>query len=44
MNLKYDYVVNVIITKYNFSQCYVYNQNLLLNFSFFFYVNTDFTN
>ena len=44
MNLKYNYVVNVIIRKNNFSQCYIYNQILLLNFSIFFYVNIDFTN
>lgn len=30
--------------KEQFSQCYIYNQNLLLNFSIFFYVNIDFTN
>lgn len=25
MNLRYDYVVNAIITKNNFSPCYIYN-------------------
>lgn len=44
MNLRHDYVVNVIITKNNFIQCYIYNQNLLLNFNIFFYVNIDFAN
>lgn len=43
-NLIYAYVVNVIITKNSFSQRYIYNQNLLLNVSIFFYVNIDFTN
>lgn len=44
LNLKYDYVVNVVTIKNNFSQCYIYKQNLLLNFSIFFYVNIDFVN
>lgn len=44
LNLKYDYVVNAVTIKNNFSQCYIYKQNLLLNFSIFFYVNIDFAN
>lgn len=44
VNLKYDYVVNEVTTKNNFSQFYIYKQNLLLNFSIFFYINIDFTN